>query len=144
MSSIFPVVSKQQFVVHTYDIDAAGHVNNTVYVRWLEQLRNKIVEQVFGFKNLLAQKYYFVVAAGDLRYRKQITLFEEPQGEMVLESYAHGVFTLRAVFMVNGQKAFTALQKCVLMNTEHGGMFKGKLADFPLTGTKFLTEQEQL
>ena len=135
MNSIFPVVSKQQFVVHTYDIDAAGHVNNTVYVRWLEQLRNKIVEQVFGFKNLLAQRYYFVVAAGDLRYRKQITLFEEPIGEMILESYTRGIFILKAVLTVNGQKVFTGVQKCVLMNLEKGEMYKGSLTDFPASQT---------
>jgi acyl-CoA thioesterase FadM len=26
--------------VNTYDIDVAGHVNNIVYIRWLEDMRN--------------------------------------------------------------------------------------------------------
>lgn len=144
MSNIFPVISRQQFVVHTYDIDAAGHVNNTVYVRWLEQLRNKIVEKVFGFKNLLSRKYYFVVAAGDLRYKRQITLFEEPVGEMILESYCHGIFLIKAELTVEGKKVFTALQKCVLMNLENGEMYKGSLSDFTSAGTTILHKQEQL
>ncbi|MBK7868256.1 MAG: hypothetical protein IPJ75_15420 [Ignavibacteriales bacterium] len=28
------------FEVKTFDIDAGGHLNNIVYIRWLEELRN--------------------------------------------------------------------------------------------------------
>lgn len=31
--------------VNTYDIDVAGHVNNIVYVRWLEDMRNELFSQ---------------------------------------------------------------------------------------------------
>src|SRR5512141_2292143 len=36
---------QQLFPVHTYDIDFAGVLNNIVYVRWLEDLRDLFADQ---------------------------------------------------------------------------------------------------
>lgn len=132
MDNLFPVKAHLRFTVHTYDIDAAGHVNNVVYIRWLEDLRNIIVESTFGFKQLFEKHYYLVVISTEAKYRKQISLFDQPEGEMILTGAKHGIYELKAAISVNGKTSFSAVQKCVLMNTKTGTMFTGKTDGFTL------------
>jgi len=132
MDNLFPVKAALRFTVHTYDIDAAGHVNNVVYIRWLEDLRNMIVESTFTFKHLLERNHYLVVISTEAKYRKQISLFDSPGGEMTLTGMKHGIFELHAKITLNGKLSFSAVQKCVLMNTRTGKMFTGKLNDFTI------------
>ncbi|HET54449.1 MAG TPA: hypothetical protein ENN33_04455 [Ignavibacteria bacterium] len=58
--------------VKTYDIDAAGHVNNIVYIRWLEDLRNMLFKKMFDFNNVLSKEYYPVVVSTNIKYKKTI------------------------------------------------------------------------
>ncbi|MCC6549119.1 MAG: thioesterase family protein [Ignavibacteriaceae bacterium] len=132
MDNLFPVKAALPFTVHTYDIDAAGHVNNVVYIRWLEDLRNLIVEGTFGFKHLIETHHYLVVISTEAKYRKQISLFDRPEGEMTLTGVKHGIYELRAVITVNGRTSFSAVQKCVVINTKTGTMFTGKTDGFKL------------
>lgn len=132
MDNLFPVKANLSFTVHTYDIDAAGHVNNIVYIRWLEDLRNKIVESTFGFKHLFETNHYFVVVTTEAKYRRQINLYDKPEGEMTMTGMKHGIYELKAVITVDGKTSFTAVQKCVVMNTLTGTMFTGKLDNFTL------------
>lgn len=37
--------TESELEVKTYDIAAAGHVNNIVYARWLEDLRNMLFKK---------------------------------------------------------------------------------------------------
>ena len=37
-------------MINTFDIDAARHVNNVVYIRWLEELRTKLISSICDFK----------------------------------------------------------------------------------------------
>ncbi len=39
--------------IKTYDIDFAGIVSNIVYIRWLEDLRLKMLESHFPIENLI-------------------------------------------------------------------------------------------
>jgi len=50
-----PLLVSLDIRVQTYDIDFAGHVNNQVYVRWLEDLRMEmlgLVEQLLDTADL--------------------------------------------------------------------------------------------
>lgn len=132
MDKLFPVKASLRFTVHTYDIDAAGHVNNIVYIRWLEDLRNMIVECTFGFKHLFETNHYFVVISTEAKYRRQISLFDEPAGEMTLAGMKHGIYELKAVISANEKISFSAVQRCVVMNTKTGSMFTGKPDGFRL------------
>jgi acyl-CoA thioester hydrolase len=113
--------------VKTYDIDIAGHVNNLVYVRWLEDLRNELFSQIYPLEKLIELNYYPVVISNEMKYKSQIKLFDKPVGILFLESYSHGVITLKAEINNNQRIAFTAIQKCVLMNLENHKMFMGSL-----------------
>lgn len=115
--------------VNTYDIDIAGHVNNIVYIRWLEDMRTKLFEQLYSLSNLLHNNYYLVVISCDTKYKRAIKLFDTPIGKMYLQSYSHGVLSFKAEIKMNNQIAFSAIQCCVLMNLETNKMFLGDISE---------------
>jgi len=111
--------------VNTYDIDIAGHVNNIVYIRWIEDLRPELFSQIYPLEKLLEINYYPVVISTELKYKGQIKLFDRPIGRIFLESYSHGVIMLKIEICLNDDTAFTATQKCVLMNLTTHKMLMG-------------------
>jgi len=111
--------------VNTYDIDIAGHVNNIVYIRWIEDLRAELFSQIYPLEKLLEINYYPVVISTELKYKGQIKLFDKPIGRIFLESYSHGVIMLKIEICLNDDTAFTATQKCVLMNLTTHKMLMG-------------------
>ncbi|MBZ0200061.1 MAG: acyl-CoA thioesterase [Ignavibacteriaceae bacterium] len=114
--------------VKLYDVDAAGHVNNTVYVRWLEDMRTRLFTQFCSPKLLLKANYYLVVVSCRMKYKKQIKLFQEPIGRMTLVNYKHGVFTFEAIIKLEGKTVFHAVQECVLMNLKENKMYKNNVS----------------
>jgi len=113
--------------IKPYDSDVANHVNNIVYIRWLEDLRIKLFDQFLPISKLLEEKIYLVVISTDIKYKKQLTLFDEPTGKIKLTDYSHGIFTLNAEISVSNKIAFTAIQKCILMDLTSGKMLKKTL-----------------
>ena len=109
--------------VNTYDIDIAGHVNNIVYIRWIEDLRAELFSQIYPLEKLLEINYYPVVISTELKYKGQIKLFDKPIRRIFLESYSHGVIMLKIEICLNDDRAFTATQKRVLMNLTIHKMF---------------------
>jgi acyl-CoA thioesterase FadM len=69
--------------------------------------------------------YYPVVVSGEMKYKRQIKLFDKPFGKMEISSYMHGIFILKAEIIVSKVTAFTALQKCVILNLKKNVIFKG-------------------
>lgn len=113
--------------VKTYDIDIAGHVNNIVYIRWIEDLRAELFSQIYPLEKLLEINYYPVVISTELKYKGQIKLFDKPIGKITLENYSHGVIHLKVEIINDNATVFTASQKCVLMNLTSQKMFMGSL-----------------
>jgi acyl-CoA thioester hydrolase len=50
------------------DMDAYGHVNNAVYLNYLEECRDRLVEDLFG-----SNAWDFVLAHVGIDYRRQLT-----------------------------------------------------------------------
>jgi len=118
---------EMKIAVKTYDIDVAGHVNNIVYIRWIEDLRAELFSQIYSLEKLLEINYYPVVISTELKYKGQIKLFDKPIGRIFLESYTHGIILLKIEICLNNEIAFTATQKCVLMNLTTQKMFMGSI-----------------
>ena len=115
------------FKIKTYEIDAAGHVNNIVYVKWLEDLRCKLFEQILPIDQLLNMNLYPVVVSTNIEYKKQLKLNECPTGIIRIENIQHNMIFLKMDFLSENKICATASQKCVLMNLKSGTMDKSKL-----------------
>lgn len=118
------VTPEMSLNVNTYDIDVAGHVNNIVYLRWLEDMRNLLFSQFCPLKDLLEIGYYPMVAACEMKYKCSVKLFNRPVGKMFIKDYRRGIFYLKAEIKVAGRTAFTAEQKCVLVRLTDNKMYK--------------------
>ena len=87
------------FEIKTYEIDIAGHVNNIVYVKWLEDLRCKLFEKILPIDNLLYLNLYPVVTSTNIVYKKQLKLSDKPVGSIWIENIQHNMMILKFNFM---------------------------------------------
>jgi acyl-CoA thioester hydrolase len=115
------------FEVKTYEIDVAGHVNNIVYVKWLEDLRIKLFSQLLPLENLVNEKLYPVVTSTIINYKRQLKFGDKPCGTMHIDFVKHGLLNLKFSIVNNKNISAYGEQKCVIMNTETGLMNKEKL-----------------
>jgi len=112
--------------IKPYNIDAAGHVNNAVYMNWLEDLRIKLFEEYFNFQELLEKKLYPVVISTEIVYKRILRLFDKPTGIMYLEYCKHGMIMLKAEIRLNGKIAASGKQKCVLLDLNNSSIIKAQ------------------
>ncbi len=115
------------FKIKTYDIDAAGHVNNIVYIKWLEDLRVKLFEQLLPISTLLYLNLYPVVISTNIVYKKQLKLSDKPSGYVCVQNIMHNMMMLKFNFTIDKKVCAVAEQKCVLMNLKNSTMDKEKL-----------------
>lgn len=115
--------------IETYDIDIAGHVNNIVFIRWLEKMRTRLLAGIVPFPKLLDKNIYPVVISTEAKYKKLIKLFDKPVGSMMLGYYSHGLMILNAAIKVNNITVFSAVQKCVLIDLKSNKMICRKVQD---------------
>ncbi len=115
---------ESELEIKTYDIDVAGHVNNIVYVRWLEDMRSRLLFARSPVSKLIERNLYPVVVSTQIRYRSQLTLTDKPRCIIWIESVKHGLMHLKAVFQKDDSRVATAEQDCVLMDLRTGKMDK--------------------
>jgi acyl-CoA thioester hydrolase len=104
------------FKVQTYDIDFAGIVSNIVYIRWLEDLRLKVLEENYPILNMLDDGYAPFLARTDISYKRGITMYDKPVGVVWVSSLGRAKWTFHGEFLVDGQQVATATQDCGFMD----------------------------
>ena len=123
---IFPeeISVRLDLKINTYDIDVAGHVNNAVFVQWLEELRTKLFTEYFDLPELLSKGIYPVVRTTEISFRKFLKVFDKPIGKMYIENIKHGIITLNFVIELDGKISAEGRQKCVLYNLQKSCLIK--------------------
>ena len=96
--------------VKTYDIDFAGIVSNIVYIRWLEDLRLKMLESHLPLEQLMPRGYCPIVASTEIKYKKALRIFDRPTGKMWLAQLGRSRCTLQAEIYLDDEVAATATQ----------------------------------
>jgi acyl-CoA thioester hydrolase len=61
-------VIEVRIAIRWRDVDAYGHVNNAVYLNYLEEARDRLVQQLFG-----ERAWDFVLARVAIDYRAELT-----------------------------------------------------------------------
>jgi len=115
------------FEIKPYNIDAAGHVNNAVYIYWLEDLRTKLFEKILPPEILLKRNYHLVVASTDIEYKKPLHLYQKPVGKMKVDKYERGIWYLSCIIKLDDEIIAKAFQKCVVMDKSTQKMVKDKV-----------------
>ena len=112
------IFDKNQFKVErdidikTYDIDFAGHVNNIVYIRWLEDMRLLWLEKFLPLDELTKNGLFPVIRSTHIEYRRQLKLFDKLHAQTYLAKMEKElIWTLKTIFSVEGKICSTAEQK---------------------------------
>ncbi len=106
--------------VQTYDIDFASHVNNQVYVRWLEDLRMDLLRQYYPIKRFMDEGVAPILASTHITYKKSITLYDEPVGTMWCTKLGRATMNLEADISIGDACCAHATHRVMLLNLETG------------------------
>ena len=88
--------------VRTYDIDFAGIVSNIVYVRWLEDLRTKMLETYLPLDHLMKRNIAPIVVKTTIRYHRPVRLIDKLHAIMWMGDMGTVRGTIMAEFSVGG------------------------------------------
>lgn len=116
--------SEIYFQIKPYDIDASGHVNNSVYINWLEDLRVKLFRKYFRLDELFQEEIFLVVSSTTIKYKAPLFLFNKPKGTIKIEKYCKGIWYLSAVIESDNRINTKAFQKCVLFDRRRNKMIR--------------------
>lgn len=113
-----PFEIETELAVQTYDIDFAGIVSNIVYIRWLEDMRLKIMERYLPLDRMMALAYCPTLASTEIQYKRALRLFDRPVGKMWGANVGRLRFTVQAEIYCEEQLTTTATQVCFFVNTK--------------------------
>jgi acyl-CoA thioester hydrolase len=102
--------------VVTYDIDFAGHVSNTVYLYWLEDMRLKMFDLYCPLQGLLEIGLTPVLVSTEIRYIRPIRLFDKPKGKMWVSELGLSTLTIEAEIYLADTLTTTARHVGVFVN----------------------------
>jgi acyl-CoA thioester hydrolase len=114
-----PLEIELNIAVRTYDIDFMGIVSNIVYIRWLEDLRLKFLDEHFQLEKQLKQGYSPILAGTDIEYKRPIKLHDQVIGRIWIGSLGKLKWSLQGEILANNQLAAVATQKGAFISLEN-------------------------
>ena len=105
--------------VRTYDIDFAGIVSNIVYIRWLEDLRLKFLDEHWQIDQQMEQGYVPILAGTEIEYKRPIKLIDKVIGRLWLSSLGRLKWIVQAEILSNNELAAVAIQKGAFVNLQN-------------------------
>lgn len=72
---------KQPIAVRSYDVDYMQIVNNTVYAKWLEDLRMAILDKYFPLTEMLKNNESPILGETCIQYKHPVTIGCNPMGQ---------------------------------------------------------------
>lgn len=106
--------------VHTFHIDFLGHVNNGVYIQWMEIGRTKLLEAAGLFMSeILNQSFAPLLVETNIKYKLPLYLGNRAHIEVWLSEMRHATGVMQFRFY-NGQGALVAeaSQKGLFIDTK--------------------------
>ncbi|MEH1811025.1 MAG: thioesterase family protein [Nostoc sp.] len=97
--------------VKTYDIDFMGIVSNIVYIRWLEDLRLKFLDEHWQLNQQIEQGYTPIIAGTEIEYKRPIKIIDRVIGRLWLSGLGRLKWTVQAEILSNNELAAVASQK---------------------------------
>lgn len=115
-----PLLVTLPLKVQTYDIDFAFHVNNQVYVRWLEDLRMEVLRAYYPLKRFMDDGIAPILTATQIAYKRPIGLYDEPVGFMWSTHLGRASIKLEAEIRVGNTVCAHAHQRGMFMTLATG------------------------
>ncbi|MBX3059670.1 MAG: acyl-CoA thioesterase [Anaerolineae bacterium] len=110
MSESRPLRITLPIIVKTYDIDFAHIVHNAVYIRWLEDLRQQMMDEHYPMAQALADGRTPILTHTDIHYKWPTRFGDQVVGQMWISRLSHTKWEVQAEILANGLVAATAAQ----------------------------------
>ncbi len=111
-----PFETHVTFQVKSYDVDYVGYVHNTVYIRWLEDMRLAMLAPYYSLERFVKEGTSPIILRTTIEYKKPLRLFDTFTGT-VWVSHLEGVrWTVSHELVHDGVIAATAEQSGVFIN----------------------------
>lgn len=110
MNNKRPLLLILPFIVKTYDVDFANIVHNAVYIRWLEDMRQLIIEEYYSMAQALADGRSPILTRTDIQYKWPTRFGDRVEGQMWLSRLSRTKWVVEAEITANGRVAATAVQ----------------------------------
>lgn len=105
--------------VRGYELDSYGHVNNAVYINYLEQARWEILKKDEVLKSLYHKNLLLVVTETNIRYMRELKLFDKIEIETIIKFEApYLIFNHDLVNVSANTKSAKALVKTLLIDQD--------------------------
>lgn len=115
-----PLEVQIKIPVRTYDIDFAGIVSNIVYIRWLEDLRLKFLDEHWQLDQQVEQGYAPIIAGTEIEYKRPIKLTDQVIGRLWASNLGRLKWTVTAEILANNQLAAVATQTGAFVSLHNG------------------------
>lgn len=109
---------KYQFQVRGYELDSFGHVNNAVYINYLEQARWEIVQKLGLLDLLRDNKSFLVVVETQIKYVKELRMFDQAYVQSSMIGRGFFIDFKQDIFDVEGKKVAKAKVKCLFLDED--------------------------
>ncbi|MCF0200448.1 MAG: acyl-CoA thioesterase [Bacteroidales bacterium] len=104
--------------VHSYDVDFMQIVNNTVYVKWLEDMRMAILDKYLPLTELLKESKSPILSETKVQYKLPVTLESHPVGKCWVWLTGPSRWMAEFVIEEEGRVFATAQQSGCIFNVE--------------------------
>lgn len=89
--------------IHGYDIDVMGIVNNIVYLRWFEHLRQEFLDQFWPLDQMLKNNQSPILHKTEVEYKKPLTIYDEPTGRLWVSKIKHARWVVDIEIVQGGE-----------------------------------------
>jgi acyl-CoA thioester hydrolase len=105
--------------VRGYELDSYGHVNNAVYINYTEQARWEILKKQETLKSLYDKNLLLVVAETNIRYMRELKLFDNIEIETTIKFEAPYLIFYHDIVNVSANtKSAKVVVKTVLIDKD--------------------------
>lgn len=114
--SLRPFETRLTFQVKSYDVDYVGYVHNTVYIRWLEDLRIAMLAPYYSLERFVSEGTSPIILRTSIEYRKPLRLFDTFTGTVWVSRLEGVRWSVCHELVHNGTIVATAEQDGVFIN----------------------------
>lgn len=104
--------------VHSYDVDYMQIVNNTVYVKWFENMRMAILDKYFPLAEMMKSHNTPILSETIVEYKRSIGLGDKPVGVAWIDEMERSRWVARFEIFVGGVLHCTGKQTGCYFNLD--------------------------
>lgn len=109
-------VFEHKFQVRGNELDSFGHVNNAVYINYLEQARWEIIRDLGELENLRKAKMFLIVVETNIKYIYELGLFDKATVKTTFERRGFFIEFKQDIYDERNKKVTKAKIKCLFVD----------------------------